>query len=132
MRELMVTLNPTIVNCLCLVLTALTGYFIAYINKKKKALQQEMNNEMVNKYSDMLEKTITECVQATNQTFVEALKKKNAFTPEAQKEAFNKTLEAVMSILTDDCMEYLNNITTDVNAYIYNKIEAEVNLAKKQ
>lgn len=132
MGELMVEVNPTIVNCLCLTLTALTGYFIAYINKKKKALQQEMNNEMVNKYSNMLEKTIAECVQATNQTYVEALKKKNAFTPEAQKEAFNKTLEAVMSILTEDCMEYLSTITTDVNAYIYNKIEADVNLAKKQ
>ena len=132
MGELIVALNPTIVNCLCLVLTALTGYFIAYINKKKKALQQEMNNEMVTKYSNMLEKTITDCVQATNQTYVEALKKKNAFTPEAQKEAFNKTLEAVMSILTDDCIKYLNTITTDVNAYIYNKIEADVNLVKKQ
>lgn len=131
MNEFMSGITPTVVSSLCLVLTALTGYFITYINKKKKALQQEMNNEMADKYLDMLEKTIIDCVQATNQTFVESLKSQGIFTPEAQEEAFRKTFEAVMLIVTEDCIEYLETITADVNTYICNKIEAEVNFYKK-
>ena len=121
---------PGVVDMFILVLTALCGYFLTYINKKKKALQQEIDNELVTKYMDMLEKTISDCVTATNQTFVETLKKKGAFTKEAQAEAFSLTFNNVMTILNEDCYEYLQNITSDVEKYITNKIEAEVNFAK--
>ena len=122
--------DPAVVKMLGLVITALCGYFLTYINKKKLALQQEMDSELVTKYTNMLEQTIMSCVRATNQTFVEALKKQGAFTEEAQMEAFAKTYNNVMSILSEDCYEYLSTITADVENYITNKIEAEVNFAK--
>lgn len=122
--------SPAFIDMLVLVLTALCGYLLTYINKKKQALQQDINNELVTKYTNMLEQTIIDCVTATNQTYVEALKKEGAFTKEAQREAFSRTLNNVMSILTEDCYEYLATITSDVDKYIANKIEAEVNFAK--
>ena len=122
--------SPAFIDMLVLVLTALCGYLLTYINKKKQALQQDINNELVTKYTDLIEQTIIDCVTATNQTYVEALKKEGAFTKEAQKEAFSRTLNNVMSILTEDCYEYLTTITSDVDKYIANKIEAEVNFAK--
>lgn len=122
--------SPAFIDMLVLVLTALCGYLLTYINKKKQALQQDINNELVTKYTDLIEQTIIDCVTATNQTYVEALKKQGAFTKEAQKEAFSRTLNNVMSILTEDCYEYLATITSDVDKYIANKIEAEVNFAK--
>ena len=122
--------SPAFIDMLVLVLTALCGYLLTYINKKKQALQQDINNELVKKYTDLIEQTIIDCVTATNQTYVEALKKEGAFTKEAQKEAFSRTLNNVMSILTEDCYEYLATITSDVDKYIANKIEAEVNFAK--
>lgn len=122
--------SPAFIDMLVLVLTALCGYLLTYINKKKQALQQDINNELVTKYTDLVEQTIIDCVTATNQTYVEALKKEGAFTKEAQKEAFSRTLNNVMSILTEDCYEYLATITSDVDKYIANKIEAEVNFAK--
>ena len=130
MNEILNNILPILSNILILIITALSSYIVTYINKKKKALQLEMDNMLTIKYTDMIEKTIIDCVNATNQTYVEALKKDNAFTKEAQAEAFNRTLNSVMKILSDDCLEYLTTITTDVNAYIYNKIEAEVNYAK--
>lgn len=130
MNEILNNISPILSNVLILIITALSSYIVTYINKKKKALQLEMDNMLAIKYTDMIEKTIIDCVNATNQTYVEALKKDNAFTKEAQAEAFNRTLNSVMKILSDDCLEYLTTITTDVNAYIYNKIEAEVNYAK--
>ena len=122
--------SPAFIDMLVLVLTALCGYLLTYINKKKQALQQDINNELVTKYTDLIEQTIIDCVTATNQTYVEALKKEGAFTKEAQREAFSRTLNDIMSILTEDCYEYLTTITSDVDKYIANKIEAEVNFAK--
>ena len=78
----------------------------------------------------MVSQTIADCVIATNQTYVEALKKENAFTPEAQKIAFHKTYEAVMCILSDDAKEFLNELYGDAAAYLEARIEAEVNLQK--
>ena len=79
----------------------------------------------------MLDKTITECVLATNQTYVEALKKQGAFDIEAQKEAFKLTYEAVMAILTEDAQEYLGEAINDLNAYITTKIESQVVVSKQ-
>ena len=74
----------------------------------------------------MLNKTVTNCVIATNQTYVDALKDKNAFTEEAQKEALQKTYSAIMAILSEDAKDYLSNATGDLQSYIMNLIEAQV------
>ena len=122
--------SPAIIDMFVLMLTALGGYFLTYINKKKQALQQGMNNELVTKYSNMLEEIIISCVNATNQTFVDALKKQGAFDEAAQKEAFARTYNDVMAILSKECYECLAEAISDLEVYITNKIEAEVNFAK--
>ena len=77
-----------------------------------------------------LDKTISECVLSTTQTYVDALKKQGKFDADAQKVAFQKTFDAVMGILTDDAKEYLGEAVSDLNAYIGNKIEANVKNSK--
>ena len=72
----------------------------------------------------MLQDTIVRCVIATNQTYVENLKNKNAFDKEAQEEAFKMTYDAVMVILTDDAKDYLNNAVGDLQLYVTKLIEA--------
>jgi hypothetical protein len=79
----------------------------------------------------MLDKTISECVLATSQTYVESLKKAGTFDGEAQKQAFKLTYDAVMDILTDDAKEILGEAVTDLGAYVSTKIEAAVNTNKK-
>ena len=64
------------------------------------------------------------------QTYVEALKNKNAFDAAAQKEAFNRTYSAVMSIISQDAMDFLNEAVGDLDAYIRKTIEAQVNFNK--
>lgn len=121
---------PIFVDMLVVLLTALGGYLLTYINKKKVALQQEMDNALLTKYTNMLEDTVRACVLTTNQTFVETLKKQGVFDETAQKEAFTRTYNNVMSILNEDCYEFLIEITGDIEVFITNKIEAEVNWAK--
>lgn len=116
--------------CVIPLLGVLTAYIVKFINAKSTEIQHNVDNDMADKYIAMVTDTISACVIATNQTYVEALKKQNAFTAEAQKEAFQLTYNAVMAILTEDAKDYLAEIYGDVAAYITNKIEAEVNISK--
>lgn len=107
-----------------------TVYLISLIKVKIQELKQKKDNEMYNKYLTMLESTIIDCVISTTQTYVEALKKQGKFDADAQKIAFTKTYTNVMAILNKDAKKYLEEAIGDLETYVYNKIEAEVNLTK--
>ena len=123
-------LNDIFQVCIIPLLGVLTTYAIKYFNTKSAQIQAENDNVLVQKYTEMLNNTIVDCVIATNQTYVEALKNKNAFDLEAQKAAFDLTYEAVMKILTNEMTEYLAQAYGDLATYITKKIEAEVNKNK--
>lgn len=110
--------------CIIPLLGILTTYFIVFIKNKSNELKEVTDNELYRKYIDLLQDTIVRCVVATNQTYVENLKNKNAFDKEAQEEAFKMTYDAVMVILTDDAKEYLNNAVGDLQLYVTKLIEA--------
>ena len=111
-------------------ISAAAIYFITWINAKKQELIKKTKNETETKYVEMLDKTITECVLATSQTYVKALKEEGRFDEAAQKVAFQKTFDAVMAILTEEAQTYLSEVTKDLNVYITNKIEATVKATK--
>ena len=116
--------------CIIPLLGVLTAYLVSFIKSKSKELSAKTESEIAQKYITMLSETISACVIATNQTYVENLKKDQLFDAEAQKEAFQKTYDAVMTVLTDDAKVYLASAYGDLTTYITNKIEAEVKLNK--
>ena len=116
--------------CIIPLLGVLTTYLVLFIKKKTEQLKQETDNELYQKYMDMLSETIVNCVIATNQTYVEALKNKNAFDKAAQEEAFNMTYKAVLDILSQDAITYLNEAVGDLDEFIRQAIEAQVNINK--
>ena len=116
--------------CIIPLLGVLTTYLVMFIKNKTAQLQKETDNELYKKYMELLSDTITKCVIATNQTYVEALKNKNAFDAAAQREAFNMTYDAVMNIISQDAVEFLNEAVGDLDTYIRKAIEAQVNMNK--
>lgn len=78
----------------------------------------------------LLQDTVISCVIATNQTYVDSLKEQGKFDAEAQKAAFQKTYDAVMQILTEDAVKYLNEALGDLDKYVNTMIESQVNLQK--
>lgn len=116
--------------CVIPLLGILTTFLIALIKAKMKEIQDKTDNVLADKYLSMLTETISACVLATNQTYVDALKEKDLFNTEAQKEAFKKTYEAVLNILSDDAKTYLTSAYGDLAAFITSKIEAEIQLGK--
>ena len=112
------------------VLSVAIGYFITWMKAKKQELLEKTKNETTKKYIEMLDKTITECVLATNQTYVGALKETGDFGVEAQKQAFKLTYDAVMNILSEDAKKYLGEAIKDLSTYVTTKIEAEIGVNK--
>lgn len=108
----------------------LTKYAVDLISTKIAELVARTDNDNFDKYLILLNDTISNCVVATNQTYVEALKAQNAFDAEAQKVAFKQTYDAVMSILTEDAKKYLQAALGDLDVYITNSIESQVNASK--
>lgn len=125
-------INQIFQLCIIPLLGVLTGFFVKWINAKSKEIQTNNDDALGNKYIQMLTDTITTCVIATNQTYVEALKQQGKFDTEAQKEAFKRTTEAVLEVLSEDAKKYLTEVYGDLYRYIDEKVEATVNEAKAQ
>ena len=116
--------------CIIPLLGVLTTFLVRYINAKMKSLVDTTNDEKQKKYIEMLNNTITDCVIATTQTYVDTLKKQGKFDKEAQEQAFLMTFNAVSDLLTEESKKYLNEAIEDLDLYIKQKIESEVNINK--
>lgn len=117
--------------CIIPLLGIVTKFVIEYIAQKKEQIKAQTDNELAQKYLDILNDTIAKCVTATNQTYVESLKEQNAFDADAQKEAFNKTYNAVIETLGDEANKYLPMVIGDLQTYITEHIEASVKESKQ-
>ena len=116
--------------CVIPLLGILTKYLVDYLTAKRNEINSKTDNETAQKYTNMIYQTVVDCVIATNQTYVDSLKKSGSFDEAAQKEAFNRTMNAIMTILSDDATEYITEATGDLNTYLTQLIEAEVNKRK--
>ena len=113
--------------CIIPLLGVLSAFLVKWLNSKSQEIQNKTKNDKFDKYIQMLNETIVDCVIATNQTYVNSLKEAGSFDAKAQKVAFEKTYNSVMKILSADAQEYLTEAVGDLNAYITEKIEAQVN-----
>ena len=112
--------------CIIPLLGIVVPFVIQWIRTKSAALVASADNDLSKKYIAMLTDTVTNAVIAVKQTYVDALKGKNAFTAEAQKEAFTMAYTAVLNNLTDEAKVYLNEAYGDLESYIKVLIEAKV------
>ena len=113
--------------CIIPLLGLLISFLVKYLNAKSVEIINQVNNDTADKYIAMIFDTVSCCVVATNQTYVNSLKEQGKFDAEAQKFAFEQTYEAIMAILTEDAKEYITEITSDTKTYLTQLIEAEVN-----
>lgn len=108
----------------------LTAYIVNFIQAKSAELTNKAKSDLADKYIQRISQTITDCVVATNQTYVDSLKNEGKFDAEAQKIAFKTTYETVLSLLTEETKAYVVSAYGDLEAFISSKIEAEVKALK--
>jgi hypothetical protein len=112
-------------------ISAAVLYFVSWLKVKKQELLEKIKDDTTKKYLEMLDKTVAECVLATNQTYVNTLKQEGKFDEEAQKKAFQLSYDTVNAVLADEVKQYLTTAVKDLQAYITTKIEAQVGLNHK-
>ena len=117
--------------CVIPLLGVLTVYAVKFIKVKSEEIQLLSENELVDKYVGIAADTISACVLATNQTYVDTLKAQGKFDAEAQKEAFQKTADAVKTLLSDEAKAILSEAFGDLEVYITTQIEASVKFNKQ-
>lgn len=113
-----------IITELLLVLIGGLGTFITYlINKWVK------DNELktiINSLNEVVKNAVAE----TYQVYVEALKDKNEFTLEAQKQAVEKCLETIKANMPSKVESWLKSNFKDIEKYLKSLIEAQIGLLK--
>lgn len=117
--------------CVIPLLGILVGFIIDFIKVKKEEAKAKTKNELVKKYIDILADVIQTCVVSTNQTYVDALKAEGKFDAEAQKIAFQKTYDNIISTLSAEAKSHLTEFYGDLTLYITNQIEESVHWSKR-
>lgn len=112
--------------CIFPLLAILTAYLVQIIRIKMNDIIGRQESDLAKKYLNMLTDTITNCVVAVNQTYVDTLKKRGEFTAEAQKEAFEMVYKQVLVTLTEESRTYLAEVYGDLDEFIKILIEAKV------
>ena len=108
-------------------LIVLGKFAVDWLKAKTEEAKQNTSSEQEIKQLDMFYNTISVCVFATNQTYVDNLKKIGKFDVEAQKIAFEKTYNAVLAVLSDEVKKYIVETSGDLQIYLTQQIEAMVN-----
>ena len=115
--------SEVVISVVSIIVTALASWGVTeltrLINSKiKDANAKEMLSSAVT--------TVSDVVKQVYQTYVEALKGQNAFTAEAQKEAFAKALETIEAILPEKVKAYLTDNFGNMEAWLTTQIEAAI------
>lgn len=116
--------------CFFPLILVLAGYLISWLRSEKEQALARIESEQGDRYAAQIFDTISACVGATTQTYVQSLKAQGKFDKEAQQQAFKDTYTAVLKLLTEEAKEYIAMAYGDIQAYLTAKIEAEV-LAQK-
>ena len=109
----------------------LTTYICKFLYVKWTEGQEKIKNEKISTTLDGVVTMVLDVVTAVNQTFVDELKKKGEFTAESAKEAFNKSKETALKMLSVDAAEIITTVYGDVDIYLDTLIEATVKQLKK-
>ena len=109
----------------------LVSYFVKWVNVKTTEMATNTDNQLAQKYLNILNDIVSNAVIAVNQTYVNVLKEDDAFDLEAQKKAFNKAYQYVITTLSEEGTKVLSELVGDLGEYITIQIEAEVNRGKK-
>jgi hypothetical protein len=123
-------INQLFEVCLIPMLGMLTAYAVKLIKSKMEEARSKTDSALADKYLSMLETTVIDCIKATNQTYVNALKEKDAFDANAQKEALTRTTGAVFTVLSDEAKECLRSAVGDLEVLVNEKIEANISSVK--
>lgn len=102
---------------------------ITFLNYSKECTE-EIKNEKISFALDRLDRIIRKAVGAANQVIVNNAKDDGTFTPSFGKEVRDEVFESILKVLGDEGKNLLNEAMGDLDKYISDGIEDEVNKRK--
>lgn len=109
----------------------ITTYLCKFLAGKWNEAKANVENTKIQNALDTVVDIALDAVASTNQVFVDELKKKGEFTKENAEEAFNKTKETILLMLSEDLNEAIVKTYGDVDVYLDTLIEATVKQLKQ-
>lgn len=114
------------------VISAIATLLVLGVNKGVEYLKVRLASETANKYLELAEKLVTDCVMATNQTYVDSLKNNGAFDKEAWTTAFEKSKNKVLKLLSEAQKEVIVEVYGDLETWVNTQIECKVKELKNK
>jgi hypothetical protein len=108
------------------VATIVTGLAAWGVKVFTSWLTSNIKNEKAKQLIESAADIIVSATKCTTQTYVDALKDKDLFNEEAQKAALEKTKEVVLTQLTDETKELIEQTYGDITKWIETKIESSI------
>ncbi|MBQ4121568.1 MAG: hypothetical protein IJD35_06095 [Clostridia bacterium] len=127
MTEFLLTLLQSVIIAAVPVITA---FVCSYIHTKNVQAKQNIDSEEAKNLLDDAERAVTTAVISTNQTYVDTLKQSGQFTVENQKEAFQKSFDTAMSIMTQEAKDFIEKAYGSLTDWLTTQIEAKVKVNK--
>lgn len=89
-------------------------------------LSTKIKDKKLQTLATKLNEIVTRAVMTVTQTYVESMKKKNAFDEKAQKEALNKCVAIINTQLTQELKDYVEENFGDLQSYLLTLIESTI------
>lgn len=104
--------------------TILTGLLVWLVSIVTNWINSKIKDKNAAKILTSITTLVTNVVQATYQSYVEALKGTDAWTKKAQEEALNKALTTIKSQLNNEGIKFIEENYGNVEEYIKTLIES--------
>lgn len=89
-------------------------------------LSTKIKDKKLQTLTTKLNDIVLRAVMTVTQTYVESMKKKNAFDEKAQKEALNKCVAIINTQLTQELKDYVEENFGDLQSYLLTLIESTI------
>lgn len=106
-------------------------YVVGLINEVIDQAQTSVEQDRLNYYIDIAQSAISTAVEATSQTYVDALKKAGCFDKEAQETAKENALAIAKKMLTEEVRNAITEMYGDLDTYLDSMLETLVHQNKK-
>lgn len=124
------TLLEILQSVLILAIPVIAGYLAKFLKKKADEAAVKSGNATASFLIKEIADAISTAVTYVSQTYVDALKNSGQFTLENQKEAFQKAMDMVMEILSQEARDFIRKMYGNLTNYLTARIEAEVRQQK--
>ena len=127
MKEFLLALLQAV---LIAAIPVITAHLCTFLKTARDGAKQHTSDDTARRWLEDAFNAVITAVKCTNQTYVDTLKKNGTFTLENQREAFQKSYDTALSIMTQEVKDFIQSAYGDLNKWLTAQIEAQVKSEK--